>query len=177
MKGVLIEKEIPNINTHIRNLESYANLSSYLNSLLFILDYRTSSFLYVSPNSEEIQGYSSKEVCNIGPKDLMNKMHPEDADIIINKIFPEGRKSIKFIPQQFRKNLRVGYNYRFIQKDGLYAHLQQQFSTLLFDASSNPLVIMGSINRVESDDPLRNITCKVSYKSFANKGIIAKNSW
>lgn len=169
MKGVLIEKEIPNIHTHICNLDSYAHLSNYLNSLLFILDYRTSSFHYVSPNSEEIQGYSPTEVNELGPEGLMKKMHPEEADIITNHIFPEGNKAIKFIPQQFRKNLRVSFNYRFLQKNGLYVHLHQQFSTLLFDADSNPLVIMGTINRIETDEPIKKVICKVAYKGFLNK--------
>lgn len=170
INGVLTEKKIPEYKKLMSNLKAVSQMSSVLNSSLFILDHRTHEFLFLSKNALEIQGYTNDEIYEMGPLKYLELMHPIDSKIITEIIYPEGMKSIKKIPKIILKKIVVSFTYRLIQKDNSYIKLKQQFSTLLFDENKQSLVIMGTTSRYDSDND--DIKSEVSYPGPFNKTIL-----
>ena len=170
INGVLTEKKIPDYKKLMSNLKAVSQMSSVLNSTIFILDHRTNEFLFLSENSFEIQGYTHEEIYQLGPLKYLELMHPTDSKIISEIIYPEGMKAVQNIPKLFLKKFKVSFTHRLIQKDGSYIKLKKQFTTLLFDEHKNSLVKFGTNSKYESDSD--DIVSEISYQGPFNKYII-----
>ena len=79
----------------LRNADYYLEQYSYFKVLadsipcaVYMLDYSSQEYLFISKSCKNITGYSSKEAVEMGQKEwLKHYMHPEDAKIFTNKIF------------------------------------------------------------------------------------------
>ena len=143
-KNSIGEITVPDYEKHFENLENFDPNLVFLDRNVFIIDFRISKFLYLSPNTNSVIGYDQMECLKMGPMGVMELMHPLDASIITSKFFVEGHDFIKQIKRLDIGKIKVSYCYRLLQKDRTYKTLQQQFSHLMLDEDFNPLVIMGT---------------------------------
>lgn len=142
------EITVPDYEKHFENLENIDSSLGFLDRIVYILDFRTSEFLYLSPNANAILGYSHEECMKMGPMRFMELFHPLDANIITTQFFIEGHSFIKEIKNLDISKVKVSYSYRLLQKDNSYKVLLQQFSHLMVDEEYNPLVIMGTTSDI-----------------------------
>lgn len=150
-------------------LEHSSQSLDYLNQVLFIIDFRTNEFAYLSPNCFEVNGYTNEELLNISPLGYVNMFHPTDAHIITTKFFIEGLAFTRKIKDVDHTKIKTSYSYRFLQKDGSYKTLLQQFSQVLFDEDFNPLVIMGTTTDISEIHTKPELFCRIHYQSSKGK--------
>lgn len=145
----------------IEQIQKYIPLSEQTSSILFVIDYRIGQFVYVSPNALEVEGYTNKEVMQAGPIGFLSNLHPLDADILMNRAFPDGMEFTYSIPEVDFQNLRISVNYRLLQKDGTYITMLQKFWYLADDGMRNPVAIIGVITNISDLYHDHQMFCKI----------------
>lgn len=160
---------IPNFESYLQGLKSAPPLMEQLNHLVFVIDFRVGKFLYLGPNSQDIQGWSTAEIIRLSPMQIMELYHPEDAEIVITKMFPEGHAELISIPNVEFSKARIAYNFRFRQKDNSYKMLLQQFSFLVVDDELNPLVLLGTLTDISDIHKGDDLFCRISVLGKNNK--------
>lgn len=168
VKGKLMDADIPNLDGYFKELSHFNPLFDEFIASVFAIDFRQDKFIYISPNTLEITGYSAPETMAISVSEFMQKYHPVDLQIVSNQMFPAGNKALMKIPVKLRKSIKVSYNFRLLQEDGSYRNLLQQFSVLKFDPKFGPLVILGTMMNVEGFMDENCIQSKVFIKNPIN---------
>lgn len=171
MQGKLQNKKIPGYNKIIQSFHQNNIRSFTSNILYFILDYRTSEFLYISSNSAAVHGYSPDEVIEMGPTKIMQLFHPEDCDIIENQAFVQSRNYFKYLAQSIISRLQISINFRFKHKLGHWVHIEQQFNSLLTDKNGEILTIVGNQKLLNTIPENFEIHCRISVLSPFNYAI------
>lgn len=160
-KSAIGEIAVPDYEKHFENLENFDPSLGFLDRNVYIIDFRINKFLYISPNTPSIIGYSLNEISKIGPMGIMELFHPLDANIITTKFFVEGHEFIKKIKDLDISKIKISYSYRLLQKDGSYKVLLQQFSHLMLDEELNPLVIMGTNSDLSDIHTKPELFCRI----------------
>ena len=168
-KNLVEAASIPNFDRYFDTKLYTDPILGSIRSVLYVLDFRIAKFLYLSPNTSEIEGYSRDEIMKIGPMGYFDLMHPTDVEIVIEKLFPAGMKYIADHKNIDHANLRIAYNYRIRQKDGSYRYMLQQFSYMMVDQELNPLVIMGTVTDISEIYTKPELFCRLTVKN--KKGI------
>ncbi len=100
-------------------------------SVIFRQDPATLQVIYVSPNVEQVLGYTPAEVLNT-PDFWLSHVHPDDRQLIRefdNRAFAE-------------RAAQVELEYRFLHRDGTYRWLDS-FVRIEYDASGKPVEFVG----------------------------------
>lgn len=168
-RNAIGEIAVPNYEKHFENLENFDPSLGFLDRNVFIIDFRTSEFLYLSPNTNSILGYNQAECKKMGPMKIMELMHPTDANIITSKFFVEGHEFIKKIKDLDISKVKVSYSYRLLQKDNTYRVLLQQFSHLMLDEDYNPLVILGTTSDLTDIHTKPELFCRIHQQNSKGK--------
>lgn len=168
-KDAFGEIAVEDYEKHFEHAHALAPGLSYLSQALFIIDFRTQKFTYLSPNVQEILGYSLQESKEMGPMNFIELYHPLDAHIITHKFFVEGHEFIKAIPNLDISKVKVSFCYRLMQKDGSFKIVHQQFWHLMVDEEYNPLVIMGSSSDISDFHTKPELFCRIYSQNAKGK--------
>ena len=169
-KNKMAHEKIPGYENYFTNLDSFNPLLNHLDSSVFLLDFRIGKFLYVSPNTSDIFGSGPDEIMNMSLNEVLEMYHPKDAEIILNRFFPEGEEIIHKLVEDNLFNVKISYNYRYRKTDGTYIMLLQQFSYVMLDEDRNPLMIMGTISNIHDIHNRRELFCRIHHRD-------KKNNW
>lgn len=167
----LTEKaRIPNFEKYFEAGKFKDDLLGNLENVLFVIDLRINEFIYLSPNTYEVEGYHKEFLLKLTPNNYFNIVHPTDAEIVINKIFPDG---MNFVAEN-RANIdftkmKISYNYRLKQPNDSYKMLLQQFSYIMVDEELNPLVIMGTVSDITDIYEKNELFCRIAIQNNKQK--------
>jgi len=156
-------------DAYFEKLESSEPNIDLFSAVLYIIDFRTNEFLYLSPNCNDINGYTREECLKMTPLGFIQLFHPTDANIITTHFFVEGHELIKNIKNVDHSKARVSYSFRLQQKNGSCKTLMQQFTSLLVDGDHNPLVIMGATIDISEIHSKPEMFCRIHYQSPKGK--------
>lgn len=156
---------VPGYEKYFGDMESFSPVMGFLEQVLYIIDFRTEEFLYISPNTKNVNGYEQNECLQMGPLKYMELMHEKDFSIIVNEVFPAGLKASKSITDYEMDKLKISFSYRLRQKDGSYRTLLNQFSHLLEDDEKNPLVIMGTTSNITDIHHKPELFARINYQT------------
>lgn len=84
---------------------------------IYIIDYQTQSFEYVSDNPLFLCGLSSQEVKDLGYEFYFRNVKKEDLDLLL-KINQVGFQFYEKIPTDERKNYSISYDFHLINEQG-----------------------------------------------------------
>jgi PAS domain S-box-containing protein len=139
------------LKNHIYYIKKYKVISHLFNALpcaVYMLDYQTKQYIFVSKNCEKIIGYSANEIMQKGNAFYADKLHPEDLEIYSSKVFKEFIVYTSTLAQDEIKKARLSFNYRFKRKDGVYIHILQQFEVLEVNKQNNPVLVLGFVTDI-----------------------------
>lgn len=137
------EPSLINKSLYLEKIKAMGVMLKSLPSVLYILDYQTKKYLYVSDNCEKITGYTTEQLLSGGNSFFISKIHPDDLKIYSNKIFGE---IVNYTTSQDREkitNTRFSLNYRFKRGDNEYIHLLQQYEIVELNNEQLPLLAIG----------------------------------
>ncbi len=160
-KNAIKEKGIINKDEFLGEIEKYIPLSQQTDAILFVIDYRLGEFLYVSPNAIHVEGYTAEEVIEAGPVGFIENFHPIDAEVLMNKVYPDGMEFTYQMPEIDYPSTRISVNYRLKQKTGEYFSMLQQFWYLADDGNRNPLAIIGTVTNITDLYKEHKMFCKI----------------
>lgn len=152
---------VPDYDRFFRDVAFKDSVFEPIESVLFVIDLQQASFLYLSPNTRQVEGYEVDEIKAKGPIRYFEWVHPMDAELILHKIFAEGMKFVKKLELTDLSNLRVSYNFRLRQPNGEYRWMYQKFSYMSVDKENNPLVIMGTLQDISEFQDKEQIFCRI----------------
>jgi DNA-binding CsgD family transcriptional regulator len=162
-------ESIPNIDQHFLNLQTHNPLLDFMSQVLFVVDFRTAQYLYLSPNCLSVVGYTTEECYKLGPLKYMDLFHPKDYQNVIYHVFPEGQKLCCQLPADEIFNLRISYNFRLVQKNGTYKTLVMDFNQLMIDEEYFPLVIMGTLTDITEVQQKHEMFCRIQLRKRNGK--------
>lgn len=132
-----------------------------LDVVLFVIDFRVPSFIYLSPNTNQVHGYSKSEILAVGPIEFYNWLHPTDNKIVLTQIFSDINDFINSNKKIDFTNVKISYNYRLKQKDGSYKFLMNRFSTIIKGPGNAPLVIIGTVRDISDLYTKSELFCRI----------------
>lgn len=132
-----------------------------LDVVLFVIDFRIPSFIYLSPNTNQVHGYTKKEILAVGPIAFYSWLHPVDNNIVLTEIFSDINDFVYTNKKIDFTNVKISYNYRLKQKEGSYKFLMNRFSTILKGPGNSPLVIIGTVRDISELYTKRELFCRI----------------
>lgn len=143
-----------NENT-IQDFSKYIESNPLLDSVLglgpcflYMLNYKTMKYLYLSSNTKSILGYDTKEVQEAGPSFFFNITHPDDLSELMGTTFKKILEYYNSTDREDRKNIRCTYDYRVKRADGKYIRLLQQTCVVEIDEDGYPLADIGIVSDI-----------------------------
>jgi DNA-binding CsgD family transcriptional regulator len=145
---------------HSYYIEKYAFVDSAFNAspcTVYILDYQTKKYQFISTNSEAVLGYTADEFMQKGSVFFQQKMHPDDMAIFSNKIFKKFIRYAGSVSEEEIKQTHFSLNYRFKKKDGSYVQILQHYMVLEVNDLNHPVLMLGfcfDISAYKKDDKM-----------------------
>jgi DNA-binding CsgD family transcriptional regulator len=117
---------------------------------LYLLDYQTQQYLYVSKECKSILGYSTEEIMEKGHSWILSMLHPDDLLTFSDKVFENFVTYTRSLPLSEIKNSRFSINYRIKKNADKYIQLFDQHVILEADKNGNPLLVFGICTDITS---------------------------
>lgn len=146
-------------------LKQYAflkNMSDLLPSTLYILNFETQHYLFVSQNCFSITGYTSDEYMRMGRTFFLSQVHPDDMKILSSKTFEKFITYTKELDKEDIKKSRFSVNYRLKRKDGEYIKVIQQYLILEVNSEGYPLLSLGLVTDITPHMPDDKVVFSIS---------------
>lgn len=163
-------------------LSKYADFKDLANAMpcaIYLLDYTTQQYIFVSESSKHITGYTSQEHMQMGQFEFYTRcMHKDDAKTYTSKVFIQFIESAREISNDELKNCRFSLNYRLTRKDGVVIKILQQSVVLETNDLGYPLISLGIITDItahKSDDKM--VLSVSSYNPITGFKTLSSNSF
>jgi len=103
------------------------NILQHSREILFGFDLRSGRFDYLSPACLSLTGFTIEEIKAMGPRELLQRLHPDDRD--------EMHKLIDQLRQRKKESEWLGpVDYRFLHRDGQYRSFSDHLHVTYDDA-------------------------------------------
>ena len=147
---------------YIKSNPLLENVLSLGPCFVYMLDYRTMKYIYLSTSFKNILGYDIPEILEGGPQVLFQQLHPEDSQELMSHTFKKMMEFYHDIPVEERKKIRCSYDYRLKRADGKYLRLLQQTLVVDIDSEGKPLVDIGIVSDITEYKKENKITLSLS---------------
>ena len=129
-------------------------------SLIIIADMRTSQYVHVTKNCEQILGFTAEEVIQRGMDYALTLIHPED----IND-YKEALKVVwEFLlalPPHRRKFYKTSADFRIRTKNGSYKRVLQQNTTFKTDTAGNIVLLLMALTDISYINAQKNVSAAI----------------
>ncbi len=132
-----------NVNSYLLQFALLKKTIDLLPGIVYILDYRTQKYLFLSENVQIVLGFTRDEFITMGQGLLLERIHPDDMAAISSKVFRRFMEYSRGLTEKELRNTKFSMNYRTKRKDGSYAQLLQQYYIIAWDKERNPLITLG----------------------------------
>lgn len=144
-------------NYYLKQFNLLNNIINALPCAVYILDYRTQQYLYISDGLKKLLGYTPDEYYAGGQALQRTRVHPDDLAVFAGKIFLQFLDYSRNMPKEDLSKTRFSLNIRVRRKDDVYIHMFQQYVILERDETNNPILTLGiatDISAHKKDDSL-----------------------
>jgi DNA-binding CsgD family transcriptional regulator len=142
------ESENSDFSHYIKSNPLIENVLSLGPCFVYMLNYKTMKYIYLSPSFTNILGYDIGDPMNEGTQFFYNIIHPDDLKELMENTFKKILEFYYDCPIEDRKKIRCTYDYRVKRKDGKYVRLLQQTLVVEIDNEGNPVCDIGIISDI-----------------------------
>ena len=146
-----------NFDYYLKLYPSISKIISLMPSVIYILDYQSQEYLFVSKDCKSLLGFTEEEFLKNSQEWVIKGVHPEDIAIFSDEIFPRFLNYSQSLLKDEITKSRFSVNYRFKRKDGVYIKVLQQYVILETDGKGSPLLTLGictDITPYKTDDKI-----------------------
>jgi DNA-binding CsgD family transcriptional regulator len=137
---------LKNTEYYLKQYSGFSELANAMPCAIYLLDYTTLGYRFVSEGCKYIVGYTANECMNWSHLDFIrNCMNAEDAKIFTGAFFDKYIEQIKSVSKNDIKNCRFSLNYRGKKKDGTPIKILQQSVVLETNDLGYPVLSLGII--------------------------------
>ena len=126
----------------------FKNLLHTLPGALYLLDFESSRYLFVSKSCETLTGYPAEQFMENGRRLFLENVHPADLKIFSGVAFAKFIHFTQQVTAEELKKHRFSINYRFKRKDGVYIKILQQYHILEVNSQGYPLLSQGFVSDI-----------------------------
>ncbi len=148
--------------------EDFEKVCSMWNTYIFMHDYQSQKYIYISPSFCNYIGIDYQVALNDGFDSISSQIHPEDLLILEKKLFKRITQFLSSIPEIDKEdpNFRFSYNFRISKKDGTYISMSVVSKILNFNKKGKILLDFGLITPVnhilQTDKIILNISKSIN---------------
>jgi DNA-binding CsgD family transcriptional regulator len=153
----------------VKGYEDFERVCSMWNTFIYMHDYRTNKYIYISPSFCNYIGIEYNNALNDGFDSIASLIHPEDLLILEKTLFKKIAgflSSIYDTEEEGNQNYRFSYNFRIRKKDGSYISMSVVSKILSFNKKGKILLDFGLITPVnhilQTDKIILNISKSIS---------------
>ncbi len=170
---------IKNPDYYLKQYVYFQELANAMPCAIYLLDYTSQKYLFVSDGCKQITGFTSEEHMQMGQLEFYTRcMHKEDSKLFVDKVFVRFVESAKELSSNGLKNCRFSINYRINRKDGVLVKVLQQSVVLETTTEGYPLLSLGIIIDITSHKLDDKIVLSVScYDETHGFKTISSNSY
>ncbi|SHO49938.1 LuxR C-terminal-related transcriptional regulator [Desulfopila aestuarii] len=161
VKGETIQKHIEQQTT----IDTFLPDSA---SFFYVAESPSHTYHFMGRLQENVSGYTNEEFLQQGIGLFLQCLHPEEIDIIVNQMYPDGMDVISQADEQEKQQILTQYNYRFKRKTGEYINLMEQLYVLEVDENGLATLILGNIIVLDNEEVL---PLRLSSKIFRNNAV------
>lgn len=148
-----------------KHVERHARIDQMLPdfaSFFYVLELPCQKYHFMGRCQVNVSGYTNDEFMEKGIGLFLERLHPDDARILMNDIYPSYVKILSELTEIQRKESQLQYNYRFKKKGGDYLNLMEQIYVLELDDAGAPAILLGNVIELDAEDvlPVR-FSCKL----------------
>lgn len=134
---------------YLQQHQYFTTLVNTMPCAVYILDYATQQYIFVSESDKNITGYSNEEHMKMGQFAFFSEcLHPTDAKLFMTQVFVKFIDTAKQMSGNEIKNCRFSLNYRLKRKDGVYIKILQQSVVLETNTEGYPLLSLGLLTDI-----------------------------
>jgi len=160
---------------YIKSNPLIENVLSIGPCFVYMLNYKTMKYIYISPSFTNILGYELEDAMNGGSQFFFNIIHPDDVKELMDHTFKKILEFYYACPIEDRKKIRCAYDYRIKRKDGKYVRLLQQTLVVEIDHEGHPVYDIGIISDIT--EYKKDTKIKVSVSKYDQElGFITMNN-
>ncbi len=130
-------------------IEIYEASAKATNTVIFLFDFSTFSYFYVSGNAPEIINHRPEEFYENGVALSVNLIHPKYLEARLKMLEFYIKLPIDF-PEEERKELLISLDFMFINPKEEYVRFVQQSKILELDTNGKPLISLNYLHNVGS---------------------------
>ena len=149
--------ELKNSDDYLQQYSFFKSIMDVLPCTVYILNFATQEYCFVSESCKSITSYSADEFKNGGRNFFLSLVHKDDVHISATKIFNSFIEYTRHLGVDDIKKCRFSLNFRLKRKDGVYVKLLQQYVILEVNELGYPLLSLGVISDItahKSDDKM-----------------------
>lgn len=128
---------------YLKNYSFLKNIIDIMPCALYLLDYQTRTYLYVSEEVKNLIGHTSNDFLTKGHEWLLRQLHPQDLDQFKGEVFEDFVTYVNSLSREQIKSARFSVNYRIKHTDGHYVQFLDQHIVIETDEENNPILILG----------------------------------
>lgn len=155
--------EFKNKKHYLQQYSFFKSITDVMPCAVYILNFATQEYLYVSESCEQILGYTAKEFMNFGRKFFITLVDNNDMKIVAKEVFERLINYAKPLNAEELKKCRFSLNYRLKRKDGIYIKLLQQYVVLEVNKQGYPVLTLGVITDITAHKADDKITFSISH--------------
>lgn len=118
-------------------------LANQGSDLVFVVDFCTKGYFFLSRNFKKIIGYDRKVFKEGGMEFAIQLQHPEDSEVYAEEVFKRHINFMKSVPSTEKDLCWYTHNCRYKHKDGHFMQILLHYRVMQADNQGNPLVILG----------------------------------
>ncbi|CAN5136255.1 LuxR C-terminal-related transcriptional regulator [soil metagenome] len=147
------------------NVQSnHFNILNHSVPLVYLLDYTTGRYLYVSRQCQVHLNISPEKMMTNAISFVMERYHPEDLELFNEQIFTDRLKLLESIPVDQHKDHVFSFNFRLKNGNGEFVNILQRNSFIKSEENGKPLVSLGTltnINHFKTENPVIQLVEKI----------------
>lgn len=130
------------------NNASQLRIDHFLPCIIYVLDYRTQKYLYLSDGCLEMSGYTKEFIYEAGMNFVHQNIHPTDASFFEKSFSDRYINYIRNIEDDDLNNHTFRMTYRLKIANGKYIQTATQYKIALRDSKGYPLIVIGCFSDV-----------------------------
>lgn len=140
--------EFKNSKQYLEQYSFFKSITAVLPCAIYILNFATQEYLFVSENCDQIISYTAQEYMNKGRNFFISNVDKNDQKIVKTKVFEQLINSVKPFSIEEIKKCRFSVNYRIKRKDGKNIKILQQYVILETNEQGYPLLSLGVLTDI-----------------------------
>lgn len=160
------------IERHVQQQAAIDELLPNFASFFFVVEPHANKYHFLGQQQVNVSGYSNEEFLEGGIALFLERVHPDDAAIILNEIYPTFRQIVEDLPLKKKREVQIQYNYSFKHKNGTLLNLMEQGYILELDETRAPSLVLGNVIILNNTErlPVR-FSCKIINESDISETI------